>query len=938
MTTQMQTISDSQSKSGQRISLGILVSHAIFAASLIQIWIHNQAISILIASGISIIIAVSGLISYLFIRRGWKTRGIWFLILSILIVEPCLSLIINNFGFVVLISVPIFSAFIARKCMGGKQSRWIVIFGLLSGIVGTLIDILNPIKQESIPVLEIIIPCVIFSTLTIGVYFSFRQFEGSTLRTKLLTLFIAVALFPLSILIFVNFISTQNTLTDIANATLLSVASQSGNQIDSFFENTTITLEKEAELFIFEEALINSKDNITSEEDSVLQTMKVLVERNPNYLKSYALLNREGEYITGYPQIPGDVPVFLGLSPAVVSGLQISLASSLSYISPVVLNNENKETNLYFAARITSDEEEILGLLIAIYDSTILQDLIESGNNLAGDSSYGIILDENHIILAHGTTPDSNFKTVILPSETLLERLKDSNRLPNLPSSGLTINYLELEEGLKNSRQIPNFTLEAGDNLELSSQVAVHRLSSRPWIVAFFQAQEIYLAPAEQQTRFYILLGVVFAGITVLAALGASRFIGAPISDLTNQVEQMATGDLSMQVQVSTQDEIGRLAMTFNRMTRQISNLLGGLETQVSERTQELERRAVQLQTAAEVARDASAIQDLNTLLSHAVNLINQRFGYYHAGIFLLDDQSEYAILRASNSEGGQFMLAQGHKLKVGEVGIVGDTTGKGRPHIASDVGSDSAHFAHPLLPETRSEMALPLKIGEKIIGALDVQSKLENAFDEGDISILQIIADQLAVAIRNSQLLAEVQLTVQELQAAYGEFTHRSWRDWSSRAGDYGYRYQGLHIEPVTEESFEVTEAWESKNPIITKSDSQSNLAVPLRLRDVTFGVINLKINTNQIPNDLTEIVMDIGDRLALTLDNARLIETTQRTAAREHLITEISTKIRETLDIESVLQTASNEISKSLGLAALDIELGLPQQPNTEDIPDNQ
>jgi GAF domain-containing protein/HAMP domain-containing protein len=817
--------------------------------------------------------------------------------------------------------------------LGGKHVRLAVIFGVISGIVGLLVDILDPKTQVRIPFLGIIIPIIIICTLAIVAYFSIRRFEVSTLRAKLLILFLAVAFLPLSIFIFINFLSTRNTLTEIANATLLSVASQSGNQIDAFFESTTTTLEKEAELSVFEDALKDTLGDFKSKEEGVLQTMKVLVERNPNYLKSYALLNREGKYITGHPHIPGDVSAFLGLSPAIVSGLQISLVSNLSYISPVVIDNKTGETNLYFAARITSKENDILGLLIAVYDSSILQDLIENGNNLAGDASYGILLDENHIILSHGTAPYANFKTVILPNEIILERLKDSKRLPNLPASGLTLNYSEFEEGLKSSRETPHFSLKAGENLEKTSQVAVHRLSSRPWIVAFVQAQEIYLAPAEQQTRFYIILGILFAGITSVAALGASRLIGAPISDLTDQVEQIATGNLSIQVQMTTQDEIGRLASTFNRMTNQISNLLGGLETQVAERTKELEKRAVQLQTAAEVARDSSAIQDLNTLLNHAVHLINQRFGFYHAGIFLLDDQNEYAVLRASNSEGGQAMLAQGHKLKVGETGIVGDTTGKGRPHIALDVGSDSAHFAHPLLPETRSEMALPLKVADEILGALDVQSKQENAFDEEDVTILQILADQLAVAISNSQLLVEVQQKVEELQTAYGEFTQRSWRDWSSRARDHGYRYQGVHIEPVSEEPLEALNAWESKKPIITKSDSQSNLAVPLRLRDTTLGVINLKINSNQIPQDFIEIIKDIGERLALTLDNARLIESTQRTAAREHLITEISSKIRETLDVETVLQTATDKISKSLGLAALDISLSLSQKPTSED-----
>ena len=148
------------------------------------------------------------------------------------------------------------------------------------------------------------------------------------------------------------------------------------------------------------------------------------------------------------------------------------------------------------------------------------------------------------------------------------------------------------------------------------------------------------------------------------------------------------------------------------------------LEQEISERTAKLERRAAQLQVAAEIARDTSATRGLDELLNHAVNLVRDRFGFYHAGIFLVDERGEYAVLHAATGEAGAAMLKQGHRLKVDEVGIVGYVTGVGQPRIALDVGADAVHFKNPLLPETRSELALPLKVGERVIGALDVQSQ----------------------------------------------------------------------------------------------------------------------------------------------------------------------------------------------------------------------
>jgi GAF domain-containing protein len=140
------------------------------------------------------------------------------------------------------------------------------------------------------------------------------------------------------------------------------------------------------------------------------------------------------------------------------------------------------------------------------------------------------------------------------------------------------------------------------------------------------------------------------------------------------------------------------------------------------------------------------------------MDLISKQFGFYHAGIFLLDERDEYAVLQAASSEGGRRMLERGHKLRVGEVGIVGHVASTGEPRVALDVGEDTAHFAHPDLPNTRSEMALPLKVQDRVIGVLDVQSTHEAAFSEDDVAVLQTMADQLATAIANARLFEQVQ------------------------------------------------------------------------------------------------------------------------------------------------------------------------------------
>ncbi|TLN26669.1 GAF domain-containing protein, partial [bacterium] len=171
--------------------------------------------------------------------------------------------------------------------------------------------------------------------------------------------------------------------------------------------------------------------------------------------------------------------------------------------------------------------------------------------------------------------------------------------------------------------------------------------------------------------------------------------------------------------------------------------------------------RAQRLLTASEIARDTSGLLDLEVLLKNAVNLVLDRFGFYHASIFLIDPLGEDAILRESTGDAGARMMSIGHKLAVGSTSIVGQATSRSESLVVNEVRRYENYYPNPLLPDTRAEMALPLKMGSRVLGALDVQSNKVNAFSDEDVHTLQILADQLAIAIINAELYTSAQETL---------------------------------------------------------------------------------------------------------------------------------------------------------------------------------
>ena len=366
------------------------------------------------------------------------------------------------------------------------------------------------------------------------------------------------------------------------------------------------------------------------------------------------------------------------------------------------------------------------------------------------------------------------------------------------------------------------------------------------------------------------------------------------------------------------------------------------LEQRVEERTTELatvneqtSRRATQLHTITELSESIALLEDLNDLFPTVTSLISERFGFYHVGIFLVDQDREYAILQAANSEGGKRMLTRRHRLRLG-TGVVGFAAQTGQPRIALDVGMDAVFFDNPDLPNTRSEVALPLKARGQTIGVLDVQSTEAGAFTNEDLQILTALANQVSIALENARLLTETRTALSQVQEVYNEFSKTEWSRTVSNIQQPGFRYRTGRVEMLESaiQSPEVIAAVQNGEIIVEQTnvfeERRSSVAVPVKLRGEVIGVLHIESNdpSKEWQKDEVGLIAAVAERAAVAMENARLFQDARRRAAKEQTISEATARIGSALNIENILQATAEELEHVLSGSEIVIQFESDKQ----------
>ncbi len=684
----------------------------------------------------------------------------------------------------------------------------------------------------------------------------FLGWRSLTLRTKLVTAFLAVTIIPLVIVGFITYNSSRTALTNDANQKLASAAKTSAQEIDTFIEAKLEHVRAVAQFPAVVEYLSLPADQRagSAEGARALKFIIAMSREDPVFISSVAVFDLNGI------DIVDTNPTDIGLDKANRTYFKNTIKTGLPNVSDVEYSATSGVPSIYFAAPARDATGKVIGIIRIRYTASILQKLIVGDTGLAGGSSYAVLLDNNHVRLAHGSDRNRVFKSVIPLDPTLLKNLQAQGLMPAGTPQELSTNLTDFENGINNIAKTPFFAADTNSDGELE-QATIAQLTTKTWSVVFVQSQSVFLAPVATQTFNNLLATLIVAVLVGVAGFFFSQTLSGPVVRLTQTAEKIAGGDFNVQAQVESGDEIGTLAGTFNRMTQQLRDFIGTLESRVTERTRNLE-------LAAEVGRTVSQVRALDVMLTEAAELIRKQFDLYYVQVYLTNPSQTYLNLQAGTGQVGAELLERNHRLPFNISSINGRAAVEKKTVVISDTKSSATFKPNPLLPNTRSEMAVPLLIGEKVVGVLDIQS--ENAGSLQDIlPAFEALAGQLAIAIQNANFLAETEQARAVVEAQAQRLSRANWVDYLDaihQPEETGFVFEQNKISPMT---------------YAEQSQSQTNgntLTAAIEVTGESLGNLVVEMEGQSPITRTSELVDTVARQVSQQIENLRLLDSAER------------------------------------------------------------
>ncbi len=533
----------------------------------------------------------------------------------------------------------------------------------------------------------------------------------------------------------------------------------------------------------------------------------------------------------------------------------------------------------------------------------------------------------------------------VLTLRNLESQLMEQDTGDTLQSFQVTTDvFLRIYNGLPADEQVSgipdaveSYLVSAGTVSDLQTQInaylETHRIMAENLRVSASQIQTVVDASSSsliRQTQSYqrtvnwiMLITVVLAALVgIVIVTQISRYLSNTIQASVSTLQTLEQGDYSARLELKVEDEFGQLASGVNTVAQTLQELAGNLDERVAERTRDLV-------ITTEIGRAATTTQDPYGMMRDIIELIRQRFGYYHAQVFLVDEEQKQANLFASTGAAGRQLLLRKHFLPVGSQSVIGQVTGTGRAVIASDTSTETVFRRNELLPDTRSEMALPMRIGERVIGALDIQSVAPNAFSEDIAAVFQIVADQLALSLENARLQSLLSDALSQIEHAERRAVAEGWRTFhQSRRSDQpvNFVFTGEAVQAGGEISDDPINEAITRGQLVSQEadDGSITVAIPIKVRGEIIGAFGFGgENVRNLSDEDFSLVEAIIDRVGLALENLRLVEETSRRAEHEQVLNEITAKLVGSTDVNEILQTTVRELGRVLHAPQTSVQL---------------
>jgi GAF domain-containing protein len=914
---------------------------------------------VVIAAIIFVVSIIAFFTTYL-IRDGKYIQAMTIIIINISVTLIGVPLLVKGLGVVSGLSAAIFIVAITSLAMPPRFVFSGMVTGVTVGLIIFFLDITLPYSRSNASQLQSSTPYVSIGLLVIFLIIGATQFNRYSLRVKVsLGILFTGGLIIAALTSFgaaqarqlINLLTLQYEDESRAriNGDITSIVSKEAETADHFFNiilndlvllsNVRVDLEKQKTLLsqgaywdantrVFQlpgGQFANSSTDISSVfiPSTVSIDQDLIADLNTSaYLDFYA-----PAFLRAHPEVVS--VYYLNKAGATTFYPNTNLAGSVSpdfdprkeefYTIAEPSNNSSAEPKWTDVYMDPAGNGLIVTLSIPLYKNDVFQGVMSADIQLAsiserisnikpGISGYAYLVDGRGQILA---MPDQGYQIYELQPETL--NGSDSPRQSILVKGPfdlqeVTARIVNGETGVDTVQGLNNESLFiAFAPLETPNYRMAIVVPESEFTAGIAEVKSKTVREVERITGNSVLILVLLFIAALLISLWIGQLITTPLVRLTQTVDTISTGDLTARASVTAGDETGRLATAFNVMTERLSNTLSGLEKNVAERTKELElanknneHRALQFESITRIAQIIGSTDFSEDLLPRVAEVISQQFNLYHVGIFLLDIRKEYAVLTASNSEGGRKMIARNHRVPINETSIVGYAGKSGQPRLALDTDEDSTYSTNPDLSRTRSELALPLVVGNDVIGVLDVQSTEKNAFSMEDINVMSTLARQVSIAIQNARAYQQTREALKRAEIASMEISRQNWKQFTGQQSIEGVLFDGVNTKTVSR----------------TAGQTEHNLAIPLVLRGTKIGSIKLNsIDPLRVwTEDEIAVLQAAAERTTLAIENARLLQDAQKRAAKERTIGEISSKISGLVNIENILETAIKELGTTL------------------------